>query len=432
MGVAKVILFGLLLQLVHCVSEGAIDDKEDHRITLNTDNFRSSISEGNWLVEFYAPWCGHCRNLAPVWKDLAYELHEENSPVKVAIVDADEHKQIAQLINLQGFPTIFYFVDGVRYAFPGGQRTVESFKEFITTGWKEAAPEHFQPPKIGWLGENNFVEVLRKHDKILVEVLSNSGVDKDSPLRSELKYLVGTLPIFRLNCLYDPEFCASIPIDPASIQDNKPHLYKIYADQQKIFQFEGIYNKKDLLDFVKDKDYPSSWDIELLKKRVLTPSEAHVKTLTPETFFDSLKEGEWFVILHSTKCPHSRSFKTVVQELAELMQDEPWAQVAELNCKQNSGATEFCESFGVNSFPTSWFVKSERYRKYEGPRSAEFIRKFFTNIHNRSLGDIGQFKSLSVLAKQAVIPPEEQPEEGSAERIENPYIETPEEIFGTA
>ena len=62
-----------------------------------------------WLVEFYAPWCGHCQKLAPEYGKAAKAL---KGIVRVAAVNADEHKQFAQRFGVKGFPTIRFFRHG--------------------------------------------------------------------------------------------------------------------------------------------------------------------------------------------------------------------------------------------------------------------------------------------------------------------------------
>jgi protein disulfide-isomerase-like protein len=56
-----------------------------------------------WLVEFYAPWCGHCRQLSPKWKAVADALH---GVVRVAAVNCDAQQALCQGQNIKGYPTI--------------------------------------------------------------------------------------------------------------------------------------------------------------------------------------------------------------------------------------------------------------------------------------------------------------------------------------
>ena len=54
--------------------------------------------------QFYAPWCGHCKKLEPVYKAVSNELRD--SPVKVGKVDAIKHSDMAKHFGVGGFPSI--------------------------------------------------------------------------------------------------------------------------------------------------------------------------------------------------------------------------------------------------------------------------------------------------------------------------------------
>ena len=78
-------------------------------------------SDEVWLVEFFAPWCGHCKNLAPEWEKAATALR---GVVKVGAVDADAHSALGGKYGVRGFPTIKIF--GAEKSKPSdyqGQRT---------------------------------------------------------------------------------------------------------------------------------------------------------------------------------------------------------------------------------------------------------------------------------------------------------------------
>lgn len=86
---------------------------EDGVIILNDSNFDEELSKHEFLlVEFYAPWCGHCKALAPEYAKAAQRLAQNNPPYYLAKVDATESKQIAERFAVKGFPTLFFFKKG--------------------------------------------------------------------------------------------------------------------------------------------------------------------------------------------------------------------------------------------------------------------------------------------------------------------------------
>ena len=82
-------------------------------IELTESNFKKMVldSDDMWLVEFFAPWCGHCKNLEPHWKKAAGEL---KGKVKLGAVDATVHQGLAGQYGVQGYPTIKYFPAGTK------------------------------------------------------------------------------------------------------------------------------------------------------------------------------------------------------------------------------------------------------------------------------------------------------------------------------
>jgi len=78
-------------------------------VKLTASNFKKLVLDDKdslWLVEFYAPWCGHCKQLAPSYEVAAKQL---KGVVKLGAVDMDEEQSVGAPYNIQGFPTIKWF-----------------------------------------------------------------------------------------------------------------------------------------------------------------------------------------------------------------------------------------------------------------------------------------------------------------------------------
>merc|ERR1719230_802044 len=78
-------------------------------VHLTAETFDQYVDgSSNILVEFYAPWCGHCKNLEPEWK-IAGETFTESDDIVLAAFDATTDQAIAGKYEIKGFPTIKYF-----------------------------------------------------------------------------------------------------------------------------------------------------------------------------------------------------------------------------------------------------------------------------------------------------------------------------------
>ncbi|XP_030384222.1 protein disulfide-isomerase A6 homolog [Scaptodrosophila lebanonensis] len=96
-------------------SGGGSSSSSDDVIELTEDNFDKLVlnSDDIWLVEFFAPWCGHCKNLAPEWAKAAKDL---KGKVKLGALDATAHQSKAAEYNVRGYPTIKFFPAGSKSA----------------------------------------------------------------------------------------------------------------------------------------------------------------------------------------------------------------------------------------------------------------------------------------------------------------------------
>ena len=81
----------------------------DKVLTITDDNFKSTIAEGVTLVDFWAPWCGPCRMVAPIIDRVADAV---GSDAKVGKCNTDDAGTSATEYGIQSIPTLLIFKDG--------------------------------------------------------------------------------------------------------------------------------------------------------------------------------------------------------------------------------------------------------------------------------------------------------------------------------
>jgi thioredoxin 1 len=78
-------------------------------IELNNDNFDATVGRGVSFVDFWAPWCGPCRMIAPVIEELAQDYEGKANICKV---NTDEEQELAVKFGVRSIPTILIMKDG--------------------------------------------------------------------------------------------------------------------------------------------------------------------------------------------------------------------------------------------------------------------------------------------------------------------------------
>lgn len=81
------------------------------------------------FVKYYAPWCGHCKKLAPIWEELA-EAYKDNANIVIAKFDATANE--ADGVEVRGYPTLIFYPKGKKEGVTfDGDRTLEPLKTYL-------------------------------------------------------------------------------------------------------------------------------------------------------------------------------------------------------------------------------------------------------------------------------------------------------------
>ena len=147
-------------------------------IDINQDQFVEEVVEKSKstpvIVDFWAPWCGPCKQLTPILENL---VNKKNGKVILAKVNVDENQGIAGQLNVQSIPTVYGFVDGKPIdAFQGAQP--ESKIEEMINKLIDATPGN-EVPKLLEEADNLFKDHKFEEAQKIYEALV--GMDPGSP-----------------------------------------------------------------------------------------------------------------------------------------------------------------------------------------------------------------------------------------------------------
>lgn len=225
-------------------------------IDLTPENF-DSVVDGtkHVLVEFYAPWCGHCKHLAEDYGKLGEKvLAARVSDVVIAKVNADAHRDLGSKFGVRGFPTIKFFPKGSKEPIEYNQgRTVDDFLAFISekTGAKLAPKKAASDVTV--LGPENF-------DQIVMDSNKNALVEFYAPWCGHCKRLAPDYEIVAHAFKSEPN-CVVANLDADKHRDLSsrygvtgfPTLKFFSKDSKEPTAYEGDRSPQAFIDFLNEK-----------------------------------------------------------------------------------------------------------------------------------------------------------------------------------
>ncbi|XP_057448991.1 protein disulfide isomerase-like 1-4 [Lotus japonicus] len=217
--------------------EPAVDDKDV--VVLIERNFTTVVENNRFvMVEFYAPWCGHCQSLAPEYAAAATEL--KNDGVVLAKVDATQENDLAHEYDVQGFPTVSFFIDGVHKPYTG-QRTKDAIVTWIR---KKIGPGVYNITTL-----DDAERILTSESKVVLGFLDSLvGADSDelaaaSKLEDDVNFYQTVIP----------NVAKLFHIDT---NVKRPALVLLKKEEEKLNYFDGQFVKASIADFVSSNKLP--------------------------------------------------------------------------------------------------------------------------------------------------------------------------------
>jgi protein disulfide-isomerase A1 len=225
-----------LLAYTVSAEEAAADEAPSDVHVLKTDTFESFVKENPLvLAEFYAPWCGHCKALAPEYEDAATKLKEKGIPL--AKIDCTAEAELCEKHGVQGYPTVKVFRGPDSSSPFGGQRKSDAIVSYMI---KQSLPA------VSVLDKDSHDEFTKADKVVLVAYFAADDKDTNATYTSAAESLRDS---YLFGATNDAALAKAAGVEAPALV-----LYKTFDEGKAVY--DGKFEIEKILEFAKTASTP--------------------------------------------------------------------------------------------------------------------------------------------------------------------------------
>ncbi|KAL9880311.1 thioredoxin domain-containing protein pretaporter [Glossina fuscipes fuscipes] len=364
--------------------EEIVESETNFAIQLTGDDFNEAISKNNHFIKFYAPWCGHCKRLHPLWEQLAEMMNVKDDPrVVIAKVDCTQQHELCTQHEITGYPTLRFFKLGQKGSvkfkgtrdmpaiteFINQQLNLEELNEIMDEDSKMESPQTVKGALVE-LTEDNFAKHVSSGNHFVKFYAPwCSHCQRLAPTWEELaKSLenVDDVSIAKIDCTVYKSICQDFEVK------GYPTLLWI-DDGKKVEKYSGGRDHDALQTYVKkmlgidgNKDAATDKEEEIKKE----DDKSKVLQLNGDNFETSIAKGITFVKFYAPWCGHCQKLSPTWDKLAEKIRSiKKSVIIAKVDCTAPNNR-KLCVDQQVEGYPTLFAYKDgKRQNEYDDSRS---------------------------------------------------------------
>jgi len=278
-------------------------------LTLTTEDFNEVINRENLiLVEFYAPWCGHCKSLAPKLEKAAQQLLRNDPPIAIGKVDATVEKDLGSQYEVTGYPTMKLFRKGKAYEYKGG-REEKDIVEYLLQQVEDASKEMSSVKEIGKLGAASDDVVILAVFSSPEEELYQTWLDAAADMREDYQFLH----------TFSADVAAHLKVSPGSIILFRSERYVTKYEKTSYVLTKADASVEEIQTFIAENDTPLVGELttRTQQKTYSDKRPLVVMFYTVDWSFDHKKAtNAWHKKLADIANKHKDMFFAVADEVA--------------------------------------------------------------------------------------------------------------------